>query len=220
VIPGDYVMLSVTDTGVGMDSDSQERIFEPFYTTKEQGKGTGLGLSTVYGIVKQHEGNIWVYSEPGRGTCFKIYLPTVSGEATIVTEAAGVSGVPRGDETILLVEDEPRVRDAVRRALESYGYTVLAATHPDEAATVFRRHGPAVDMLLSDVVMPGCDGIQLHRRLCEESEELPVLFMSGYTDRAILEEGVLAPGMPFIQKPFSPAQLVRKVRSVLDDERA
>jgi PAS domain S-box-containing protein len=216
VDPGQYVMLSVSDTGVGMDSDSQERAFEPFFTTKEQGKGTGLGLSTVYGIVKQHEGNIWVYSEPGRGTCFKIYFPVSSAKP--VAEVADQVGlrVPRGDETILLVEDEPRVRDAVKRALENYGYTVLSATHPDEATTVFGENARGVDMLLSDVVMPGCDGIQLHDRLCVRRPGLPVLFMSGYTDRSILEDGILEPGVPFIQKPFSPAQLVRKVRSVLD----
>jgi PAS domain S-box-containing protein len=217
VVPGDYVMLSVSDNGVGMDAECQARIFEPFFTTKEHGKGTGLGLSTVYGIVKQHEGNIWVYSEPGRGTCFKIYLPVAEGEAKAVAQVKGSAKVPRGDETILLVEDEPRVRDAVQRALESYGYTVLAATHPDEATSAFEENLERVDMLLSDVVMPGCDGIELHRRLCAARAHLPVLFMSGYTDRSILEEGVLAPGVPFIQKPFSPAQLVRKVRSVLDE---
>ena len=216
VKPGDYVMLSVSDNGVGMDAETQARVFEPFYTTKEYGKGTGLGLSTVYGIVKQHEGNIWVYSEVGRGTCFKIYLPAVEGAVATVSQKDDPARLPGGDETILLVEDEPRVRDAVRRALESYGYTVLTATHPEEASAVYDDNAEAIDLLLSDVVMPGSDGIQLHRRLCERRAALPVLFMSGYTDRAILEEGVLDPGMPFIQKPFSPAQLVRKVRVVLD----
>ena len=217
VDPGEYVMLSVSDTGIGMDSDSQERIFEPFFTTKEQGKGTGLGLSTVYGIVKQHEGSIWVYSELGRGTCFKIYLPVSGGKPVAEPVDQSCLSVPRGDETVLLVEDEPRVRDAVKRALENYGYTVLSALHPDEAATVFGENVHSVDILLSDVVMPGCDGIQLHNRLCVRRPGLPVLFMSGYTDRAILEDGILNPGVPFIQKPFSPAQLVRKVRAVLDD---
>jgi len=216
VTPGEYVMLSVSDNGIGMDAETKSRVFEPFYTTKEQGKGTGLGLSTVYGIVKQHDGNIWVYSELDRGTCFKIYLPVAQGEPTAVAHGEDSVRVPRGDETILLVEDEPRVRDAVQRALESFGYTVLAATHPDEATTVFAANNGSIDLLLSDVVMPGCDGIELHRRLCRKRSELPVLFMSGYTDRSILEEGVLAPGVPFIQKPFSPAQLVRKVRAVLD----
>jgi CheY-like chemotaxis protein len=216
VEPGEFVLLSVSDTGIGMDSANQERIFEPFFTTKDQGKGTGLGLSTVYGIVKQHEGNIWVYSEPGRGTCFKIYLPVAHG-ATYVPEAeAPAVRVPRGDETILLVEDEPRVRDAVERALQSYGYKVLSATHPEEAVEVFVAEAETIHLLLSDVVMPGSDGIQLHARLVAQRPGLPVLFMSGYTDRAILEEGVLRPGTPFIQKPFSPAQLVTKVRSVLD----
>lgn len=217
VDPGEYVMLSVSDTGIGMDSDAQERIFEPFFTTKEQGKGTGLGLSTVYGIVKQHEGNIWVYSEPDRGTCFKIYLPVSHSTPVVEPVDQGGSHVPCGDETVLLVEDEPRVRDAVKRALENYGYTVLSALHPDEATTVFGENAHSVDILLSDVVMPGCDGVQLYDRLCVQRPGLPVLFMSGYTDRSILEEGILNPGVPFIQKPFSPAQLVRKVRAVLDD---
>jgi len=217
VEPGRYVMLSVSDTGVGMDAECQARVFEPFYTTKEQGKGTGLGLSTAYGIIKQHEGNIWVYSEPDRGTCFKIYLPVSNAEPEPQLVAESPARVPRGDETILLVEDEPRVRDAVKRALENYGYTVVSATHPDEATSVFGEDPSSVDLLLSDVVMPGCDGIQLHSQLSAHRPDLPVLFMSGYTDRSILEEGVLTPGIPFIQKPFSPAQLVRKVRSVLDD---
>ena len=217
VIAGEYVMLSVSDTGVGMDKEQLARVFEPFFTTKEQGKGTGLGLSTVYGIVKQHDGNIWVYSEPGRGTCFKIYLPTFDSHPVRLPVNEIAEQVPRGEETILLVEDEPRVRDAVQRALENYGYRVLSATHPDEARTVFGAHDDGVDMLLTDVVMPGYDGIQLHSLLCEKNPELPVLFMSGYTDRSILEEGVLEPGTPFIQKPFSPAQLGRKVRSVLDE---
>jgi len=216
VIPGNYVMLAVTDTGVGMDKENQARAFEPFFTTKELGKGTGLGLSTVYGIVKQHDGNIWVYSEPGRGTCFKIYLPTFDARPARLPVAEIVEQVPRGHETILLVEDEPSVRDAVQRALESYGYTVLSATHPDEARGIFGAQEEVIDMLLTDVVMPGYDGIKLHEFLCQDSPELPVLFMSGYTDRSILQEGVLGPGNPFIQKPFSPAQLVRKVRSVLD----
>ncbi|MGD8328191.1 MAG: ATP-binding protein [Acidobacteriota bacterium] len=217
VTPGDYVVLSVSDTGIGMDEETRARIFEPFYTTKEQGKGTGLGLSTVYGIVKQHDGNVWVYSEPGRGTCFKIYLPVAQGEPKAVAHGEESMPAADGDETILLVEDEPRVRDAVQRALESFGYTVLAATHPDEATTLFAANDASIDLLLSDVVMPGCDGIELHRRLCGRRSDLPVLFMSGYTDRSILEEGVLAPGVPFIQKPFSPAQLVCKVRAVLDE---
>jgi nitrogen-specific signal transduction histidine kinase len=216
VVPGDYVRLTVTDTGVGMDAESQARIFEPFFTTKEQGKGTGLGLSTVYGIIKQHGGNIWVYSEPGNGTCFKIYLPTFDSQPEPAAVSSLVGRVPRGDETILLVEDEPRVRDAVQRALENYGYRVLSATHPEEARRVFDEHREAIDMLLTDVVMPGYDGKQLYERISSGQPGLPVLYMSGYTDRAILDHGVLNPGITFIQKPFSPAQLVRKVRAVLD----
>ena len=217
VIPGDYVMLSVSDTGCGIDEESQASIFEPFFTTKEQGKGTGLGLSTVYGIVKQHEGNIWVYSETDRGTCFKIYLPSFEGDAEKPAETVETAVVPRGSETVLLVEDEPRVRDAVQRALEKYGYRVLSATHPDEACDLFAEHSEEIDILLSDVVMPGYDGTQLYDNLRETHPDLPVLYMSGYTDRAVLANAILDPGMPFIQKPFAPAQLVRKVRAVLDD---
>ncbi len=197
---------------------SLDRAFEPFFTTKELGKGTGLGLSTVYGIVKQHDGNIWIYSEPGRGACFKIYLPTLDSSSDEAAAGLVTEVVPRGDETILLVEDEPRVRDAVQRALESYGYRVWSATHPEEARGVFDQNEDSIDMLLTDVVMPGYDGKQLYERLCRSRPELPVLYMSGYTDRAILDNGVLDPGIPFIQKPFSSAQLVRKVRAVLDRE--
>ena len=155
---GEFVMLAVSDTGCGMDKEEHERAFEPFFTTKELGKGTGLGLSTVYGIVKQHDGNIWLYSEPGRGTCFKIYFPTLDSSPDEVAAPPATEVVPRGHETILLVEDEPRVRDAVQRALESYGYRVLSATHPDEARGVFDQNMDGIDMLLTDVVMSGYDG--------------------------------------------------------------
>jgi CheY-like chemotaxis protein len=198
-----------------MEKDKQERIFEPFFTTKERGKGTGLGLSTVYGIVKQHGGNIWVYSEPGHGTTFKIYLPSLDDQAADSIQARDPQERLHGDETILLVEDETAVGDAVLRGLESFGYRVLAASHPDRALEIFEHHGDTIDLLLADVVMPGSDGRQLHQTLAARSPGLRVLYMSGYTDRALLHNVVLDPGMPFIQKPFTPAQLARKVRAVL-----
>jgi len=211
---GPYVMLAVTDSGCGMDKATQERIFEPFFTTKEVGTGTGLGLATVYGSVKQHGGNIWVYSEPGRGTTFKIYLPRVEEAiyvADMVKEKA--SG---GAETILLVEDEKAVLAVSLRTLEPLGYTVLSASCPDEAEQVLAQHGGEIDLLLTDVVMPGRSGRELHEALKSSRPSLKVLYMSGYTDNAIVHHGVLDPGKPFIQKPFSPDALARKVREVLD----
>lgn len=220
VSPGDHVMVSVTDTGVGIDGDDREHIFEPFFTTKRRGQGTGLGLSTVYGIVKQHGGKVWVYSEPGRGSCFKIYLPVSDLAATSPRGEVVSQAIPRGTETILLVEDEPHVCEALQRALQAHGYSVRSALDADEAEELVRDDPAGVDLLVTDVVMPGCDGLELHRRLRGVIADLPVLFLSGYTDRKVLEEGVVEPGRPFLQKPFSPARLLREVRSVLDDDAA
>ncbi len=215
VSPGCYVMIAVTDTGQGMDKSSQARIFEPFFTTKERGKGTGLGLSTVYGIVKQHGGNIWVYSEPDYGTIFKIYLPSLE-QMVEETETGRTPTVDlQGDETILLVEDEIAVGGVIIRALESYGYRVLSAGHPEQAMKIFAENRDEIDLLLADVILPGCDGQQLYQGMLEEREGLRVLFMSGYTDKALNYNVVLEPGVPFIQKPFTPAQIARKVRAVL-----
>ena len=215
VSPGCYVMIAVTDTGQGMDKNSQARIFEPFFTTKERGKGTGLGLSTVYGIVKQHGGNIWVYSEPDYGTIFKIYLPSLE-QMVEETETGRTPTVDlQGDETILLVEDEIAVGGVIIRALESYGYRVLSEGHPEQAMKIFAENRDEIDLLLADVILPGCDGQQLYQGMLEEREGLRVLFMSGYTDKALNYNVVLEPGVPFIQKPFTPAQIARKVRAVL-----
>ncbi|MFQ5744515.1 MAG: ATP-binding protein [Acidobacteriota bacterium] len=216
VVPGAYVMLAVTDTGCGMDEECKRQIFEPFFTTKEKGKGTGLGLATVYGIVKQHGGNVWVYSEPGKGTTFKIYLPRLDHEVEAIPACGEPVSTLRGSETILLVEDESSVGDAVGRALESYGYKVISAAHPDRAFELFSHSPHEIRLLLTDVVLPSQDGRELYERMREQRPDLRVLYMSGYTDGAILHNGVLDPGVPFVQKPFAPAQLVGKIRALLD----
>jgi PAS domain S-box-containing protein len=219
VVPGSYVMLAVSDTGTGMDEDTRARIFDPFFTTKEQGKGTGLGLSTVYGIVKQSGGNIWVYSELGHGTTFKVYLPVLAVDSQ-QTEAAAVElPMPSGSETILLVEDEDVVRGLARKILEHAGYHVLEASRGEEAVRLCLERAGPIDLLLTDVVMPETSGKEVANRLTELLPGLRVLFMSGYTDAAIVHHGVLDSDVEFIQKPFSPAALCRRVREVLDSKR-
>jgi signal transduction histidine kinase len=216
VVPGKYVLLAVSDTGEGMSQEVQRRIFEPFFTTKEKGKGTGLGLSTVYGIIQQSGGNIWVYSESGKGTTFKVYLPRVvsetaeSGEKTLELAPRG------GTETVLLVEDEAVVRGLARRILEQAGYSVIEAAKGDEALQACEEHGDEIDLLLTDVVMPEMSGKDLADRLRSQHPELRMLFMSGYTDEAIVHHGVLDSTVEFIQKPFTPSGLLKKVRDVLD----
>ncbi|HEY3384559.1 MAG TPA: PAS domain S-box protein [Vicinamibacterales bacterium] len=215
VVPGRHVMLSVADTGCGMDAETQAQIFEPFFTTKTPGKGTGLGLSTVYGIVKQNGGHVWVYSEPGKGSTFKVYFPGTAGtpsapRPSTPTQSSG------GTETILVVEDEPQVRGLVQRILEHSGYTVLTAANASEALAVVGRAPGPIDALLTDVVMPEISGRQLADRLCATSPGLKVLFMSGYTANAIVHHGVLDPGIAFIGKPFTADDLRRRLREVLD----
>jgi len=218
VAPGDYVMLAVSDTGTGMEEATQARIFDPFFTTKEKGKGTGLGLSTVYGIVKQSGGSIWVYSEPGHGTTFKVYLPQVAATPH-KTETAVVELAPSGGmETILLVEDEDVVRGLAAKILEQSGYKVLAASRGAEAIQMCRQRTEPIHLLLTDVVMPETSGKEVADRMTELLPGLRVLYMSGYTDEAIVHHGVLDSNVEFIQKPFTPFALVRKVREVLDSE--
>jgi signal transduction histidine kinase/CheY-like chemotaxis protein len=213
--PGRFVRLSVGDTGHGMDAATLGRVFEPFFTTKAAGQGSGLGLATVYGIVKQSGGYIWATSEGGRGTTFRIYLPEYTGPAAdLPVRSAPVS--PRGVETILIVEDEPAVRRMTSRALKSQGYAVLEAENGAEALEELSRSGAAVDLVLTDVVMPVLNGRELSERLAADRPEIRVLFMSGYTDDDIIRRGLLRPGAPFLQKPFVPADLSRKVREVLD----
>jgi len=215
VIPGRYVMLAVSDTGVGMDAQTKARIFEPFFTTKEKGKGTGLGLSTVYGIVKQSGGYVWVYSEPGHGTTVKVYLPRVDAPAEPQAPPRETATLT-GTETILLAEDDEILRPLTKGLLTKLGYTVLDAESAQQALAVAgARQGP-IHLLVADVVMPGASGRELARRLAQSRPETRVLYVSGYTDDAIVHHGMLEPGLKFLQKPFTPAALARKVREVLD----
>jgi two-component system cell cycle sensor histidine kinase/response regulator CckA len=217
VEPGGYVMLAVSDSGLGMTPEVRSRIFEPFFTTKDVGKGTGLGLATVHGIVKQSGGHIWVYSEPGHGTAFKIYLPrTDSPGLAAETLAPAQDEPPRGSETILLVEDEASLRELVRECLTASGYKVLEASHGTAALEAAERHPGRVDLLMTDIVMPGMSGRELAELLRALRPQIRTLYMSGYTDDAVLLHGVLAEEMAFLQKPFTTADLARRVREVLD----
>ncbi|HBB96464.1 MAG TPA: hypothetical protein DC054_13840 [Blastocatellia bacterium] len=216
VNPGAYVVLAVSDTGTGMSEQVRKQIFEPFFTTKEKGKGTGLGLSTVYGVVKQSEGNIWVYSEPNHGTTFRVYLPALASTSISSEAKAAESPIPRGSETVLLVEDEEVVRGLARQILEDAGYHVLVAQQGEEAVRLCNEHTSEIHLLLTDVVMPGAGGKVVAERLSALRPGIKVLFMSGYTDEAIVHHGVLDSNVKFIQKPFSPLGLSKKVREVLD----
>jgi len=217
---GRYVLLSVTDTGIGMDSVTLSRIFEPFYTTKEKGKGTGLGLSTVYGVVKQSGGYIDVASEPGHGTTFKIYLPSVEEPIEPRQSAPSVSSPIHADETILLVEDEVSLRRLTRKLLELCGYTVLEAKSVYDAAELSRQYNCPIHLLLTDVVMPGMNGPELARQLTAARPEVKVLYMSGYTGQSFSGAGALESGSRFLQKPFTREGLAQKIREILDDQGA
>jgi CheY-like chemotaxis protein len=218
VEPGDYVLLAVSDDGEGMDAATRDQVFEPFFTTKGEQHGTGLGLATAYGIVKQCGGDIWVYSEPDRGSSFKIYLPrsrTAGGEARPAPPVAAARA--SGPETVLVVEDEAPVRKLAVRILERQGYRVLQARDGLEAETVAREFDDRIDLLLSDVVMPGRSGAATAQRLTAARPELRVLYMSGYTDNAIMHHGVLDPGIRLVEKPFTVEKLAGAVRAALDD---
>jgi PAS domain S-box-containing protein len=217
IAPGEYVMLAVSDTGIGMDDATSQRIFEPFFTTKEVGKGTGLGLATVYGIVKQSGGDIWVDSQPGHGSAFKIYLPRVAATTSTVGDASAVpESVPSGAETILLVEDDPAVRRLARLSLERSGYHVLEAENPMLALRLANQFNQPIDLLLSDVIMPHSEGTPLFQRLAKTRPGMRVLYISGYADEAMIRRDIVVDGTPFLQKPFTPLALLGKVRSVLD----
>jgi PAS domain S-box-containing protein len=216
VKPGSYVMLAVSDSGIGMSPETVAHIFEPFYTTKGSGQGTGLGLSTVYGIVKQSGGYIWVYSEPGKGSTFKVYLPRVEAQVEAKPEVVEVGSAGKGSETILLVEDEEAVRELASRILSAKGYSVVAAKSTKEAEQYAGKHGAKIHLLLTDIIMPGTSGRELAKRITARHPRTRVLYMSGYTDNVLAQGGVLEAGLSFLQKPFTPGALVQKVRDVLD----
>ncbi len=229
VAPGHYVMLAVTDTGVGIDKEMQSRIFEPFFTTKDIGKGTGLGLATVFGIVRQSGGHVSLYSEVGNGTAFKLYFPRAEdagepAEAPPSSESVAFSSEPpsvletarRGSETILLVEDEEPVRVVVRDVLRRHGYRVLEAPNGGEALLICEQYGASIDLLLTDVILPHMNGRQLAERVAPLRPSMKVLFMSGYTGESVSQHGILESGASFLQKPVTPGELTRKVRLVLD----
>ncbi len=218
VIAGSYVMLAVSDTGIGMPPEIQAHLFEPFFTTKEPGQGTGLGLAICYGIIKQHGGNIWVYSEVGAGTTFKIYLPRVEDAAETLHQPAAEARLPTGTETVLLVEDEDAVRTLAMRVLGSLEYIVLTATNGAEALRVAAAYAGTIHLALLDIVMPEIGGKELAEQLARIIPNLKMLFMSGYTDTAIVQHGWFDEGVAFLQKPFTPAALALKVRTVLDAE--
>lgn len=221
VLAGRYAMIAVSDSGIGMDAETASHIFEPFFTTKEMGKGTGLGLSTVYGIVKQSGGYIWVYSEPERGTTFKIYLPIVEASHPDADGAKPVlTPTYRGTETVLLVEDEDGVRALIKEVLQRHGYKVLDTSNGGEALLACEQHESEINMLLTDVVLAQVSGTELARRLAPLRPKMKVLFISGYTEEAIIHQGVLEKGTAFLQKPFTPNVLARKVREVLDGKSA
>ena len=217
-LPGEHVLLSVSDTGSGMSEEVKQHIFEPFFTTKEVGKGTGLGLATVFGIVKQNNGHIWVYSEPGQGSAFKIYLPRVTEKATPSFVSGLNKTLPHGLETILLVEDELIVRELATRVLRQQGYNVLDVADGREALQTARGFDGEIHLLLTDVIMPQLNGQALAKQLKSMRPRIKVLFTSGYTHNSISRRGMVEADQLFIQKPFSPAELTQKVRAVLDGD--
>jgi two-component system cell cycle sensor histidine kinase/response regulator CckA len=216
VRPGSYVMLAVSDSGIGMNQETKRRLFEPFFTTKEQGRGTGLGLATVYGIVEQSGGYIWVYSEPGKGATFKVYLPRADSHDDVEKRIVSGEAMAAGTETVLVVEDEDAVRFLTRRILERAGYRVFDASNAQQAEALFDQHMSLFHLLVTDVIMPGSSGFKLFERLARQRPDLKVLYVSGYTDDTIAHQGQLKPGVEFLHKPFTADALNRRIREVLD----
>jgi CheY-like chemotaxis protein len=217
--PGRYIEFLVRDTGQGMALNVQTHLFEPFFTTKPAGKGTGLGLFTVYGIVKQYNGHITFTSQPNRGTTFRIFLPRVDSTQALVAAPAEIDPVQRGQETILLVEDDLAVCELIRAVLAAHGYNVATAVRPGDAEKLFDKIGSRVDLLVSDIVMPDISGTELAKRLVARNPTMKVIFMSGYIGDAIVRSGIREKDVGFLQKPFAPMILVRKIREVLDGTR-
>ncbi len=215
VVTGRYVMIAVTDTGYGMDNETRSKIFEPFFTTKDRGKGTGLGLATVYGIVKQSGGHIFVYSEPGQGTTFKVYLPRTDAQLDLKVVDHRGKEHRGGNEHIMVVEDEPKLRRLFEATLPSLGYRLTTAANGDEALVLIEEKGITPDLIITDIIMPGMGGVVLVERLRKHRPDIKVLYMSGYTDNAIVHHGVLDPGIPFIQKPFHIKDLAEKIKQVM-----
>jgi len=213
--PGKYACLSVTDTGIGMDENTRLRIFEPFFTTKDVGKGTGLGLSMVYGIIKQHDGYINAYSEPGKGTTFKIYLPLIASAAAEKT-AAGHTEIARGTETVLVAEDDKTIRDLARYVLEGSGYRVVEASNGEEAVKKFMNSTNRIDLLVFDIVMPKKNGKEAYLEIKKSCPDIKALFMSGYTADTAYRKRVLEAELDFVMKPISPSNFLKKVRKILD----
>ncbi len=213
---GNYVMLAVTDNGVGMDAYTLPRVFEPFFTTKEKGVGTGLGLSTVYGIVKQHGGHITVKSEPGHGTTFRIYLPQVESDPVQISRISTEESAPRGTETILVVEDEASVLGLTSNVLQMLGYRTLTAATPRKALEIASGYDGAIDLLLTDVVLPQMDGKSLYEKLSESRPDMKVLYMSGHTEDFIVDQGVLVGGVHFLKEPFTMPELGGKIREAIE----
>jgi CheY-like chemotaxis protein len=216
--PGNYVMLAFSDSGYGMSEEVKRHLFEPFFTTKPQGKGTGLGLATIFGAVSQNNGSIYVYSELGKGTTFKIYFPRIIGESDPVEVSIISNEIPGGKETILLVEDEPIVRDYANKLLKRLGYNVFSCAGGQEALMVINEQSCEFNLLMTDVVMPGMNGRELAEKVKAECKEIKVLFTSGYTEDVVVHHGVLEAGLNFIGKPYTPQMLAQKIRRALDGE--
>jgi CheY-like chemotaxis protein len=216
--PAHYALISVSDTGAGIDKPMRERIFEPFFTTKEVGRGTGLGLSMAYGIIKQHNGEIYVYSEKGKGTTFKIYLPLLQTDEDIKEESAEITVPGKGVETILVAEDDADVRSLTKSILESSGYTVVEAMHGEDAIRTFNQNKETIDLLLLDVVMPQKDGREVYEEIKMTKPDIKVVFISGYAADILHQKGIIDAGLTFVSKPILPEELLRTVRAMLDQQ--